>query len=112
MKYVVKFYILMAVSILMGLYIGNSVFGETLGVERDKALHFGASYTAQVLCASMVSEVVKDKQVTNMGCFVAVNALGVAVEHGLLGDNTKDAKDIGANLLGSGLGVLTVEWKF
>ena len=88
----------------------GALFAET--IERDKALHFGASYTAQVLCASVVSEVIKDKQVTNASCFVAVNALGVAIEHGAFGENTKDIKDIGANVLGSGLGVLTVEWKF
>lgn len=106
--------------IILGLIIGTliavsaigALFAEPLGIERDKALHFGASYTAQVLCASMVSEVIKDKQVINASCFVAVNALGVAIEHGLLGDNTTDIKDIGANALGSGLGVLTVEWKF
>lgn len=90
----------------------NKVYGETLGLQRDKALHIGASFTAQVLCAGVVDEITDNKRLANVSCFIVVNGLGIAVEHGMLGDNTKDIKDVGANALGSGLGALTVEWKF
>jgi hypothetical protein len=81
------------------------------GLPRDKVTHGAASFSAQVLCASVASELLS-KRTANLTCLVAVNALGVAIESDILGENTFELEDIRANLIGSGIGAIAVEWKF
>lgn len=82
-------------------------------VQRDKLLHFGLASAAQVGCAGVVAAITKDKTVSNIGCFVTINALGVVKE---IRDPSNGGKrelgDVGANVLGSGLSFTMIQFVF
>ena len=82
-------------------------------VGQDKVLHFGLAGTAQAACTGLVNAAIDDTTVSNLSCFVAVNTIGIGKE---LADpyrgEKRELKDIGANLMGSGLVGIMIEVGF
>lgn len=82
-------------------------------VEQDKQLHFAVAGTAQALCTATFTAITESKTWSNVGCFVAINSVGLVKE---LTDKqrngTPDVNDAIANALGSGLVGLTIQIGF
>lgn len=84
-----------------------------ISLPQDKLLHFSVAGTAQAVCTGAMTAITDSKTASNIGCFLAINAAGVAKE---LTDpsrgGNRELGDIGANLLGSGLVGITIEIGF
>lgn len=82
-------------------------------LESDKAAHFGVAAAAQLACTAVAKNITDNKTASNIGCFIAVNAVGVGKEmldKGNGGD--RDVKDVYANLLGSGFTFTIIQLGF
>lgn len=81
-------------------------------VGTDKVAHFGLAFAGQTVCAEVAEQISKNTFWSETGCFAAINAAGVAKE---LTDESrggkKEAADVAANLLGSGLSIgVRINW--
>lgn len=82
-------------------------------IPSDKGMHFGVSAASHMAC-SVVTEILTDsKWGSNIGCWMAVNTVGVLKEiTDPLHKGTRDVTDVYANMAGSGFSFATLSIAF
>lgn len=83
-------------------------------IPADKAAHMGAGFAGQVACEAVVNAIKpSDSVYRSLGCFVGIQALGVAKE---LTDHkrggNRESLDVAANAVGGLLGLFTLRIGF
>ena len=82
-------------------------------IEQDKLQHGAVSAALGTTCSTIANLLTNDIWIAGVGCFLLVNAIGVAKE---LADpslgGVRDMKDIFANMAGSGIAVTAVSLSF
>lgn len=94
-------------------FSGTTVAVAKPAIPTDKAAHFGVAAAAQTSCSSVGRMVTGKKWLSGITCFLLVNSIGVVKEAtDPQNGGDRDEKDIYANLAGSGLSFLTINFAF
>jgi len=77
-------------------------------IQRDKLLHAGGCYAISSSVSALVYNKTKEKNKALMCGFISSIAVGVAKELYDVKHGNPDIKDIAADVVGAGLGIITI----
>lgn len=104
----------LSTKLLFAVVLSSLISTKTLAeIPTDKAAHFGAAFTGQVVCEAVANQMTEKKWARSLGCFAIINTLGAVKE--AIDPSTgghREWRDLAANAAGSAFAIPILQFGF